>query len=140
MHPPLITGPIPPYNNPPIEPQFFQPSQFFITAMTLGLNTTVTTAVNNNYVIGQLCRLLIPFGYGCMALNQQTGYVIAIPAPNQVTLNINSNGVNAFVNASFRNKPQIVAVGDINTGAINANGPFHYSTLIPGSFENISPL
>lgn len=140
MHPPLITGPIAPYNNPPIEPQFFQPSQFFISAITLGQTTTVTTSVNNNYVIGQLCRLLIPYAYKSIGLNEQTGYVIEIPAPNQVILKINSTGMDAFVNANQPTKAQIVAVGDINTGAINANAPFNYSTLIPGSFENISPL
>ena len=56
----VISYPTPPYQNPPIEPQFYQPSAFVISAITLGPQTTITTTVNNNYVIGQLCRLIIP--------------------------------------------------------------------------------
>lgn len=140
MNPPLMTGPIALYNNVPIEPQFYQPSQFFISAITLGQTTTVTTSVNNNYVIGQLCRLLIPNGWGSRGLNEQTGIVISLPAANQVELNINSIGVNPFINIGFPTKPQIVAVGDYNSGSINANGRSPTATFIPGSFENISPL
>lgn len=140
MNPPLMTGPIALYNNVPIEPQFYQPSQFFISAITLGQTTTVTTSVNNNYVIGQICRLLIPNGWGSRGLNQQTGYVIGIPASNQVELNINSIAVNPFINIGFPTKPQIVAIGDFNSGSINANGRAPIATFIPGSFENISPL
>ncbi len=140
MNPPLMTGPIALYNNVPIQPQFYQPSQFFISAITLGQTTIVTTSVNNNYVIGQLCRLLIPNGWGSRELDERTGYVISIPNPNQVELNINSMGINAFINAGFPTRPQIVAVGDINYGVINANGRAPLAINIPGSFENISPL
>lgn len=142
----VISYPIPPYSNPPIEPQFFQPSQFVISAISMGATTTVTTAVNNNYVIGQLVRLLLPSKYGADGLNEQTGYVINIPAANQVTINIDSIGVDPFVsNPTFlpnqsKTPPQIVAVGEVNTGAINANGPAFASTIVPGSFINISPM
>lgn len=140
MFPPLMKGPIALYNNVPIEPQFYQPSQFFISAITLGQTTIVTTSVNNNYVIGQLCRLLVPNGWGSTSLNEQTGIVISLPASNQVELNINSMGVNPFINIGFPTKPQIIAVGDYNSGSINANGRAPTATFISGSFENISPL
>jgi hypothetical protein len=135
-----IVGPVAPYNNLPINAQFFQPSQFYITAIALGFTTLVTTAVNNNYVIGQLVRLLIPKGYGCTQLNQISGYVLSLPAANQVQLSINSTqNVDTFVNASLSNKPQIVAVGDINTGITSTTGLSNPTTNIPGSFINISP-
>jgi hypothetical protein len=134
-----ITGPIPPYSNPPIQPQFFQPSVFFISAISLGQTTTVTTTENVNYVVGQLCRLIVPNGFGSSAISQQTGYVIAIPSPNQVTLNINSTGITPFTNPGFPTQAQIVAVGDVNSGTTNL-GRQNNSTLIPGSFINISPL
>lgn len=131
----------PPFTNPPIEPQFYQPSQFFISAITLGVTTTVTTTVNHNYVIGQLVRLIIPPAFGSRALTDKTGYVISIPAADQVTLDINSTGVNPFVsNASVNTQPQIMAVGDINTGIISSTGAIMSSTNIPGTFINISPL
>ena len=139
MFPPLMTGPIALYNNVPIEPQFYKPRAFFITALSLGETTTVTTSVDQDYVIGQLCRLIIPNGWGSRKLNEQLGYVISIPAPNQVVLNINSQEVNPFINAGFPTRPQILAVGDINNGDINTHGRSPTKTFIPGSFRNISP-
>lgn len=135
-----ISGPIPPYSNPPIEPQYFQPSRFVISAITLGSTTTITTTENHNYVIGQQVRLLIPFGYGSTQLNMQTANVIDIPAANQVTINLFSFGANQFVNANTSQKPQIIAVGDYNTGIISSTGRSIPTTNIPGSFINISPL
>lgn len=141
-----IVGPVPPYSNPPIEPQFFQPSRFVISAISLGSTTIITTAVNQNYVIAQLVRLLIPSKYGCRGLNEQTGYVISIPAPNQVELDINSNGIDPFISSptflpfQSQTPPQIVAVGDNNSGIISSTGRVTPTNNIPGSFINISPL
>lgn len=139
-----MPGPSPAFNNPAIEPQFFQPSQFFISAIAMGATTIITTSVNLNYVVGQLVRLLIPQQYGAIGLNGQTGYVISLPGANQVEIQINSNGFTAF-NPSpapeYQNKsvPQIMAIGEINSGSINTSGNIQTSTLIPGSFINISP-
>lgn len=139
---PFFSGPIAPERNPPINPQYYQPGVFFITAITLGATTTVTTSVNHNYVIGQLCRLLIPQSYGSYQLNEVTGNVISIPTANQVVLDINSTNADAFVAspAYGPTKPQIVAVGDVNTGTINATGRSANGTFIPGSFIDISPV
>ena len=134
-----IIGPIPPYSNVPISPQYYNPSQFFISAGSLGVTTTVTTTVNLNYYIGQLVRLLIPQGFGCTQLNQQTGYVISIPNPNQVVISINSSqNVDPFIAASADTQAQIVAIGDISNGVVNT-GPTNQITAIPGSFINVSP-
>jgi hypothetical protein len=136
----VISYPIPAYSNLPIEPQYYQPSLFFVSNISLGSNTTVTTTVNHNYVLGQEIRLIIPNGFGCTALNEQTGLIINIPAANQFTVNLSSLGVSAFAsNPSLSTQPQSVAIGDINTGAINANGRSPTSTIVPGSFINISP-
>ena len=136
--PPLLNGPQPPYNNPPIEPQNFKPSRFVI-ALAIGGTTLVTTTVNINYVIGQECRLIIPPGYGCRQLNGITGLVDSIPNPNQVVLLINSSGADPFIAANLRQQPQILAIGDINTGATNDAGRKYTKSYIPGSFQNISP-
>lgn len=137
-----IVGPIAPYNNPPIMPQWFQPRLFFISDLTLGMTTTVTTSVNHNYVIGQRIRLLIPQNYGSVQLNDQEGYVISIPSANQVVVNIDSQFANSFISDPTYGPtmPQIVPIGDVNSGAINANGIGYTSTTIPGSFINISPF
>lgn len=142
VFPPLV-GPIPPENNPTPTPQYYKPSDFVITGLTLGQNTTVTTAGNVNYVVGQLVRFLIPSFYGTFQLNNLDGYVIAVPAANQVVVYINSTGMNQFISSPSYGptKPQIIAIGDVNTGSIIAMGlnQTMAQTAIPGAFINISP-
>lgn len=141
----VISFPTPLYSNPPIAPQNYKPNVFTIQAIALGETTIVTTSVNNNYVIGQQIRLLIPSMYGSRGLNELTGFVISIPSSNQVEININSNNIDQFISSPtflpFQSKtlPQIVAIGDINTGSINTTGRSNTSTMIPGSFIDISP-
>lgn len=134
-----IVGPIAPYSNVPINAQYYQPSRFVISALSFGASTTVTTTVDNNYVVGQLCRLLIPSNCGSRQLNEAEGYVLSIPAANQVTLAIYSVGTTALIVPSSGTLPQIMAIGDINSGQINSNGSQNTVTYIPGSFINISP-
>lgn len=134
----VISYPIPPYQNLPIEPQFYQPRSYFISDVALGILTTVTTETDHDYVVGQLVKLVIPPTYGCRGLNESQGYVISIPASNQVLVNINSsNNVNPFVNSGQPTKPQILAIGDVNTGVTNT-GRSNNGTYIPGSFIDIS--
>ena len=133
-------GPIPPYTNVPINAQYYQPSQFFISSITIGVTTLVTTTVNHNYVVSQQCRLIIPQANGCYQLNETQGYVTSVPNPNQVILSINSSQANAFISTTQNNQPQILAIGDISFGATNSYGNLNTSTSIPGSYINISPL
>jgi hypothetical protein len=143
----VISFPIPPYSNVPINAEFYQPSQFFISAITLGLTTTVTTTEALNYVVGQQVRLIIPPTFGCRQLNESQGYVLSIPTANQVVLSIDSSvNVDPFKTSSAQTQPQILAIGDVNTGYIsntgrsipNING--NTQVAIPGSFINISPV
>lgn len=137
----FISGPVAPENNPPINPQYYQPSKFVISAITEGPTTTITTSVDHNYVIGQIVRILIPSTYGAQTLNEQEGYVVSIPEADQVVTTIYSVGASPFIPspAYGRTPPQIVAVGDYNTGPINASGRSNTGTYIQGSFINISP-
>lgn len=143
----VISYPIPPYQNLPIEPQNYQPSRFVISAISLGQTTTVTTTGNVNYVIGQLVRLLIPSAFGTIELNEQSGYVLSIPTPNQVVLGINSSRMTAFNSSATAttSQPQILATGDVNTGTVSTTGRSiptingNTNIAIPGSFINISP-
>tara|TARA_R110000868_G_scaffold121883_4_gene323345 strand:- start:382 stop:819 length:438 start_codon:yes stop_codon:yes gene_type:complete len=140
---PFDVGPIAPERNPPINPQYYEPSRFVIEDLSLGITTTVKTTVDHNYVVGQLVRLLIPSSYGSVQLNEQTGYVIQIPSSNEVVTNIYSVGANAFISSGpswATTKPQILGLGDVNTGYISSTGPLTTTTTIPGAFINISPL
>ena len=232
----VVSYPTPLYSNPPIEPQFYQPSQFFISALVIGVRTLVTTTEDNNYQVGQLVRFIIAKENGTIQLNGQSGYVVEIPNPNQILVDIDSssydtfksfnqvtlsqvnvgpsgtspwsfnlfnllglpifpivpgsvklvlpgvyifidqgNGIllgmsfpllnfgtinyatgdvsitfvsppvgNVLVNVTYNTtqltKSQILAIGDINSGNLNASGNVNTGTFIPGSFINISPL
>lgn len=142
----VVSFPAPAYSNLPIEPQFYQPSVFVISAISLGTTTSITATTNLNYVIGQQVRLLIPPPFGSIQLNNQTGYVLSIPQVmgvpqlNQVTVSINSSvNVNPFIaSSSTVQSAQIAAIGDINQGYISTTGANIPLVTIPGSFINIS--
>lgn len=139
-----MTGPHPAYSNPPIEPQYFQPSRFEIANITLGITTLVETTEDQNYVIGQLIRLIIPQDYGSYQLNNVEGYVIEIPSDTEVVVDIDSRFSNPYISSPTLTFPnfsisQIMAIGEINSGSINASGRINLSTKISGSFINISP-
>ena len=137
---PAISGPIAPYSNVQMTPYWYKPSRFAISAVGLGITTLVTTSVNHNYVIGQQVKLIIPPTYGCTQLNEQSGFVISIPSPNQIVLSIDSSkNVNPFIASSATTKAQTLAVGDVNTGPTNSLGRMSNLTYIPGSFQDISP-
>lgn len=137
-----IVGPIALYSNVPIAPQYFAPWRFVISAITLGETTAVTVVVPSitmlNYVIGQQVRLIIPPTFGCRQLNEQTAYVFAIATPNVVYLTLDSTGADPYIASSATTQAQILAIGDIVSGPINKSRSAQ-STLIPGSFINISP-
>lgn len=137
-----IVGPIPLFSNPPIEPQYFAPWTFTISNIALGASTLVTMVIPPitmlNYVIGQQVRLLIPPTFGCRELNGLTGYVISIPSVNQVVIDINSIGMTPYIASPAATPAQISAIGDISSGPTNMTRQ-STSTVIPGSFINISP-
>lgn len=139
---PYFNPPTPAYNNPAPVPQFFAPSVYQIIAISLGVNTTVTTAIDHNYLVGQLIRLHIPPTYGSYQLTDTQGYVISIPSADSVVVEINSLLSNAFVASPTYGptKPQICAIGDINSGTTNATGRVNNGTTIPGAFINTSPI
>ena len=136
-----FVGPQAPESNPPINPQWYQPSQFNISAISLGLQTTITTSVDHNYVVGQTVRILVPPNYGTTQLNELQGYVTSIPASNQIVIDINSTKMNQFISSPTYGPtpPQVVAIGDINSGQINSLGRINNITYVPGSFIDVSP-
>jgi hypothetical protein len=133
-------GPKAAYQNVPIMAQYYQPSRFVISAITLGSVTTITTTQNVNYLVGQQVRLIIPPTFGCRQLNEQQALVIDVPELNQVVININSKTYDPYIASSATTQAQIMAIGDVNSGQINAQGPNFQSLDIPASFINISPI
>lgn len=136
----VISYPIPAYQNMPIRTDFYKPRRFIIQNITLGPLTTVFATTDMDYVIGQQVRLIIPANFGSYQLNKSTAFVVRLPSSNSVTLKLDSSqNVDAFVLAEGIEVAQILAIGDVRTGARNEQGNENNATFIPGSFINISP-
>jgi hypothetical protein len=133
-------------------PYLYFPGTSFISAITTGTTTTIDTTDAHNFVVGQEVALRIPAPYGTIQLNSLPntvipgspiyGYVIAVTDYNTVVLNIDSTGYTAFnSNQTFASVaaglqfPQIVAVGDVNTGGVQISSgsalypPPYYSPI-----------
>ena len=136
---PIISFPIPAYANVPIQPQYYQPRFWFISTITNGTTTLVTTTTTQDFVIGQLVRFIIPQSFGIRQLNERQGYVLSILSSTQVEVDIDSSFMDLFTTSSATTQPQIIPVGDLGNGTINATGRRNTGTFIPGSFINISP-
>lgn len=138
----VISYPIPVYQNLPIHSEYYQPSVFVIDKVQRGVTTLVTTLLPTNFVIGQEIRLLIPPQFGSIELNGKTGFILSFTSPTIMEVSIDSSRnvtqYNSSAIATIQN-PQVVAVGDVNTGATNSTGLRDQGTYIPGSFVNISP-
>lgn len=134
----VISYPVPPFANPPIQPQFYKPMTYAINALVRGETTLVTTTINHDFSIGQQVRFVIPPTGGIRELNQVTGYITAIPMANQVTIDLDTRGMEAFNYTGTDPFSYLLPIGDVNSGVINASGT-NISTTIPGSFTNISP-
>ncbi len=124
----VISYPIPPYQNVPINAQYYEPSRFVISDITLGRTTIVTTTVDHNYVIGQLVRLLIPKVFGSYQLNEMQGYVISIPSSTQVEIDLYSLDANTFLPS-----PYTAIITNISVGypaVITANNSFGLGSIL----------
>jgi len=116
-------------------PYLYFPGQTFISAITTGATTTIDTTSAHNFVVGQEVAFRIPSQWGTVQLNSLPnlltpgspvyGYVIAVTDYNTVVVNIDSSAYSSFTSnptvASVPglSYPQIVAVGDVNTGGVS---------------------
>lgn len=133
-------------------PDLYVPGDSFISALTLGATTTVTTTAPSNFQIGQEVAFRIPTIWGTQQLNSLPnvlipgspiyGYVVSITNSTTFVVNINSSAYTAFNSnqlfASFRGEffPQVLAVGDVNTGGtqISAGSQLYPSPTIYNGF------
>lgn len=116
-------------------PYLYFPGTSFISNITLGATTTIDTTDAHNFVVGQEVAFRIPQQWGTVELNSlpnlltpgapMYGYVIAVTDYNTVVVNIDSSSYTAFnsnqtvANVPGLSYPQIVAVGDVNTGGVS---------------------
>lgn len=115
-------------------PYLYFPGTCVISAITPGTTTTIDTASAHNFVVGQEVAFRIPSQWGTTQLNSLPntlvpgspvyGYVIAVTDYNTVIVNIDSSAYTAFnsnptvASVPGLSFPQIVAVGDVNTGGV----------------------
>jgi hypothetical protein len=141
-------------------PYIYFPGVAFISGITLGATTTIDTTDAHNFVVGQEVAFRIPSAWGTVELNSLPnilipgspayGFVVAVTDYNTVVVNINSSSYTAFtVNQTVASVPglsypQIVAVGDVNTGGvpISANSvlypPPQYMPIGTTTFNTIN--
>lgn len=115
-----------------------------ITATITGVtkaNPCVVTAANS-FRVGNTLTFASVGG-----MTQLTGnFKVNSCNSTTITLNVDStsfttytSGGTATLEAQDLNVPQIMAIGDINSGCINTSGNVNQSTYIPGAFTDISP-
>lgn len=113
-------------------PYLYQPGECVISAITLGATTTIDTTSAHNFRVGQEVAFRIPSQWGTVELNSLPntlvpgspvyGFVTSVTDYNTVVVNINSSAYTAFTTSVTVSQvpgltfPQIVAVGDVNTG------------------------
>jgi len=138
----VLSYPIPIYQNVEIHAEYYIPQRYVIDDITLGTTTIVITDGNHDYVVGQQIRFLIPSNFGSYQLNNVKGYVVSVPSPTQLVVDVDSSrNVDPFLTSATVTtaSPQIIAIGDVNSGVANSKGRIDNITFIPGSFINISP-
>lgn len=138
-------------------PFLYEPGTAFISAINLGgANVVVTTTAPHCFVVGQEIAFRIPPAYGSVQLNslpdsQIPGspiyyYVTAVSSNTVFTCNALSAGVTAFNSnqpvssvpgLSF---PQVVAVGDINSGGVQYSGGALYPSPVIPTFSGASTI
>lgn len=130
-------------------PDLYFPGDVVISAITTGTTTTIDTASAHNFVVGQEVAFRIPSQWGTVELNSLPnvlipgfpvyGYVIAVTDFNTFIVNIDSSAYTAFTTSvavssvpglSF---PQVVAVGDVNTGGVQISSG---SALYPPPYSS----
>ncbi len=115
-------------------PYLYAPGVAYIEAITTGATTTVVTTAPHNFVAGQEIAFRIPASWGTTQLNSLPNstipgspvyyYVVSVTNSTTFVCNAVSTGFTAFnTNQTVASVPgltfpQVVAVGDVNTGGV----------------------
>lgn len=132
-------------------PFLYEPGVAYISAITTGATTTITTTDPHNFVVGQEIGFRIPSVYGTTQLNELPNntipgspvyyYVTAINSNTQFVCNANSTGFTAFnsnqtvASVPGLQLPQVVAIGDVNSGGVAYSGGALYPSPVFPTFS-----
>jgi hypothetical protein len=122
-------------------PNLYFPGSVVISAITTGATTTIKTAGAHQMQVGQEVAFRIPSAWGTTQLNSLPntvipgspiyGYITSVTDFQTVVVNINSSAYTAFnsnqpfVSYPGEKFPQLVAVGDVNTGGVQISAGSH---------------
>ena len=140
-------------------PDLYVPGTAVVAAITRSTTTTVQTTAPHNFVVGQEVAFRIPSipgvlppAWGTTELNSLPnvqipgspiyGYVVSVTNSTTFVVNIDSSAFTAFsvvfpfLSFVGRTPPQVVAVGDVNTGGwpISAGSDLYPSPLVFDGF------
>lgn len=133
-------------------PYLYCPEQAVITAINTSTNT-ITTAAAHNFQVGQEVAFRIPTAWGSTQLNSLPNilipaspnyYYVTAVTQNTFTVSTSLSAVTAFnPNQAFASfpglkMPQVVPVGDVNTGGavITAGSPLYPSPQVFSGYNN----
>lgn len=135
-------------------PYIYEPGVAYISAISTGSTTTVTTTAPHNYVVGQQVAFRIPASYGTTQLNALPNssipgspvyyYVSAVLSSTQFVCSASTTGATAFnsnqtvASVPGLQLPQVVAVGDVNTGGVQYSGGALYPSPVFGGASSIN--
>jgi len=135
-------------------PFLYAPGVSYIEAISLGATTTVTTTAAHNYVVGQEIAFRIPSAWGTVELNSLPNglipgsplyYIVtSVTSATQFVCNAVSTGMSAFntnqpiASVPGLQFPQVVAVGDVNTGGVQYSGGNLYPSPVVNGVSTIN--
>jgi len=136
-------------------PFLYSPEVSFISAVSTGSTTSITTTAPHNLVVGQEVAFRIPDNvWGITQLNALPNtiipgsplnyFVTSVGSATTFTCTANSSSFSAYANnptvaqtpgLSF---PQVVAVGDVNTGGVSYSGGALYPSPVVNGVSTIN--
>ena len=135
-------------------PYLYAPGVANIEAITLGTTTTVVTTAPHNFVVGQEIAFRIPTLWGTTQLNSLPNtltpgspvyaYVTSVTNSTTFVCNVNSSSYTAFVtnipvaSVPGLTPPQVLAVGDVNTGGVGYSGGLLYPSPVVNGASTIN--
>ncbi len=121
----------------------FIPSPYVSTITNAIQTNPVVLTTNNNFLIGGYVRIT---GVGGMTELNDNSYQIVAGNSTSISIGVNGAGFTAYTSGGTvtltnhqNTQPQILAIGNNNSGQINSSGRSQNITYIPGSFINVSP-
>lgn len=135
-------------------PFLYAPGVAYISAISTGATTTITTTAPHNFVVGQEVAFRIESAWGTVELNSLPdalipgspiyGFVQSVTSSTQFVVNINSTGYTAFTTNVPVNSlagvaaPQVIAVGDVNSGGVAYSGGALYPSPVVNGASTIN--